>query len=239
MISVNKLTSRFLQNALEQGASLKVRVEGRCMEPVIKPGSFVKVERLDGLRVGSVVLLKDHRNRYLVHRVVCMNAESVVTCGDRNHFVDHPVPYSSILGIIRSVSEKTQAYSTPEIIVYVSPEVDMASVCQDIPADISVAKVSNLSTLLKNLWAENYYIVLVHRGAKHKFLSVPSHISKMAVFIGFQPAEYSMTNGLTISQKDVDLVARTKDDWWQSSSIGDDLNYLKGFKDGRAIRWLG
>ena len=239
MISVNKLTSRFLQNALKQGAFLKVRVEGSCMEPVIKPGSFVKVERLDGLRVGSVVLLKDHRKRYLVHRVVCMNADSVVTCGDRNHFVDYPVPYSSVLGVIRSVSEKNQAYSTPEIIVYISPEVDMASVCPKIPANISVAKVSNLPALLKDLWAENYYIILVHRGAKRKFHSVPYHISKMAVFIGFQPAEYAMTNGSTISLKDVNLVARTKDDWWQSSTINEDLNYLKGFKDGRAIRWLG
>ena len=92
----------------ESGERTKLRVEGRCMSPIIKDGNAVHlVHRCKEIRVGDVVLYGEP-DSYKLHRIVRLDKKKNVCLlkGDNSPEMDPPVRYSMILAKVVAVEDK-------------------------------------------------------------------------------------------------------------------------------------
>ena len=85
---------------LAAGRALTLRAEGHSMWPLIQDGELVVVRPLErALAVGDVVLVV-HAARLVLHRVVRLAPEGVVTKGDSVARVDGLIALGDVLGAL-------------------------------------------------------------------------------------------------------------------------------------------
>mgnify|MGYP000157704985 CR=1 FL=1 len=89
-----------LQSSIERGKRVRFIVKGNSMYPFIKAGEKVEIERVGKIRIGDVVLLK-RKNEFLLHRVLFVFRNFVITKGDRSPFIDHPSQIKNVIGKVR------------------------------------------------------------------------------------------------------------------------------------------
>jgi len=70
------------------------------MSPFIKAGEKVEIEGAGRIRIGDVVLLK-MKNGFLLHRVLFVFKNFVITKGDRSPFIDPPSEKKNVIGKIK------------------------------------------------------------------------------------------------------------------------------------------
>lgn len=90
-------------DSLRASGRLRMRVAGSSMLPAIRPGDLVSVRRCGPAQasIGDVVLFQ-RDGRLFAHRVVRLEAESLVTRGDAVATDDPPVRATEFLGIVES-----------------------------------------------------------------------------------------------------------------------------------------
>jgi len=89
-----------IRKYIEDGKRIKFIVNGNSMSPFIKSGERVEIERADRIRIGDVVLLK-MKNDFLLHRVIFVFRNFVITKGDRSPLIDPPSQKKNVLGKVR------------------------------------------------------------------------------------------------------------------------------------------
>ena len=91
-----------LAGVLESGVeSVRLKVRGRCMEPLVADGDWVTVSPGEP-RIGQVALARDPRGELVCHRVLGRGEGGFLLAGDRDLVVeDYPV--AAVLGRVRSV----------------------------------------------------------------------------------------------------------------------------------------
>ena len=88
------LTGNMLPMTFGYGAAV---VLSGSMEPTIMTDDLIFVEAQESYEVGDIVVYQSGK-MLIVHRIVAMDEESVVTRGDANNVDDEPVPPSFIKG---------------------------------------------------------------------------------------------------------------------------------------------
>ena len=68
------------------------------MEPEISTDDLVFVKRADELQVGDVVLYNTGGSRVL-HRITCIDGDTIITKGDANNTEDKPISSDAVLGV--------------------------------------------------------------------------------------------------------------------------------------------
>lgn len=91
---------RILEESLKGGRRLRFIVKGNSMSPFIKDGESVEVERAERIRIGDVVLLR-RKKEFLLHRVIFLSKNFVITKGDKSPFIDPPFERKDIIGRVR------------------------------------------------------------------------------------------------------------------------------------------
>ncbi|MBM4353253.1 MAG: hypothetical protein FJ109_05560 [Deltaproteobacteria bacterium] len=75
------------------------------MFPFLPDGSLLFFEAPLALHVGDIVLTEED-GRWLAHRVIGLEANHVITCGDWNRTSDPPVPRDRVLGRCTQIRRK-------------------------------------------------------------------------------------------------------------------------------------
>lgn len=88
-------------------------VKGGSMLPTIKPGQKVKILKTNNLKVGDIIVFgnkvsKNKKNNIfrIVHRIVKINGNKIITKGDNRLNCDRIISYDNILGKVIKVGNK-------------------------------------------------------------------------------------------------------------------------------------
>jgi hypothetical protein len=88
----------------QSGRIITASFGGRSMEPSILAGEPLRIACGRAFAPGDVVMFF-HLDRMVVHRVVAMNRESVLTAGDAHRLPDpFLVPRGTIVGVVQTVT---------------------------------------------------------------------------------------------------------------------------------------
>jgi len=89
-----------IRDSIESGKRVRFVVKGNSMSPFINSGEKVEIEKVERIRIGDVVLLK-LKDDFLLHRVLFVFRNFVITKGDRSPFIDPPSQRKNVIGRVR------------------------------------------------------------------------------------------------------------------------------------------
>ncbi len=84
-------------------------ITSSSMWPTLKRGDMVTVKHVEPekLREGMIVVYKDSESKgFVIHRIVEIEGDEIVTKGDANEIEDEPVPSSDIIGSVLTVGNR-------------------------------------------------------------------------------------------------------------------------------------
>lgn len=95
----------FTRDVVGAGGALQVRAPGGSMLPTIPRGALVRIGPVPviGVRRGDVILLLTSDGEPVIHRVVAVRGDTVVTRGDAANHTDPPVPIERVIGLATHV----------------------------------------------------------------------------------------------------------------------------------------
>jgi signal peptidase I len=106
-----KIIEEIYSEKLGLGLPVSMAVSTNSMFPTIMAGSVITFEKKDKYKEGDVVVLKES-NGFIVHRIVKINKNIVVTCGDNNFRDDDFTSIKNILGkVVNVTGNKRSLYS--------------------------------------------------------------------------------------------------------------------------------
>ncbi|HUQ82033.1 MAG TPA: nucleotidyltransferase family protein [Gemmatimonadaceae bacterium] len=96
-------------DVIRAGGAVWVRAPGGSMVPTIARGALVRIEGLpsSGLAKGDVVLTLTADGEPVLHRIVVVRGDRIVTRGDAAIATDPPVPLSRVIGLATHVRDDT------------------------------------------------------------------------------------------------------------------------------------
>jgi len=110
LIAVIVVTPIFMQYPYDRDEFCIAKVEGNSMYPTIKDGNYVLILKKDvpdfNISIGDIVVFYDNEtNKYVSHRVIDINGETIITKGDNNMFFDDEITYSQVRGKVVKIIE--------------------------------------------------------------------------------------------------------------------------------------
>ena len=111
---MNNLVVDRLRKMLQYG-NCEVTVTGNSMEPIFTEGTSVTVSKAESLMVNDVILYY-RKDKLILHRVVCIYNDMIITKGDNNSFVDHAISRGDVLGKVKNVASDHITVEKPKII---------------------------------------------------------------------------------------------------------------------------
>lgn len=98
--------SDIIDEVLGQGKTARFVATGTSMEPFIRNGELVDLAPCVGRpKLGQIVLTRSAGGRLLLHRIVRLQGDTVMTQGDACALADAPVPRAAILGTVVNLPE--------------------------------------------------------------------------------------------------------------------------------------
>lgn len=107
MLNPYNLTAlELIREPLQKGQTLHLKVNGRSMQPLLRPGDRVVVEAFEAERLSCGDLLLIRRPADLVtHRLIAREGDRFVTKGDASPCPDLPVLPEAVLGRVVAVEK--------------------------------------------------------------------------------------------------------------------------------------
>lgn len=97
------------------GVGMAVVLSG-SMEPAMSVGDLIIVRETDDFQVGDAIVFES-AGEMIVHRIVMMNENMIVTQGDANNVPDEPIDYEAVKGkvlvCIPWIGHVAQFFKTP------------------------------------------------------------------------------------------------------------------------------
>jgi len=108
---------------LRAGSAVQLRAIGGSMWPSIRDGAVLLIEPRSGrpLRVGEIACAESE-SRLVMHRIVELHGDVVITRGDTLDNNDPPVANSDVLGVVTVISQRpfTARLPTANEVVYLA-----------------------------------------------------------------------------------------------------------------------
>lgn len=80
---------------------------GYSMYPLIRQREdILHIVKADNYKKGDIVLYISKEDHYVLHRILKIKKDQIITAGDYNYFKDQPITYSQILGKLISIKKK-------------------------------------------------------------------------------------------------------------------------------------
>ena len=77
------------------------------MYPLIRQREdILHIIKADNYKKGDIVLYLSKQDHYVLHRILKIKKDKIITAGDYNYFKDQPITYSQILGKLISIKKK-------------------------------------------------------------------------------------------------------------------------------------
>lgn len=90
--------AELLCSLLAEGRPVLTTVHGGSMSPAIPDGSTVRIEPIDGPRVGEVVVRRGEGGRLVCHRLASVAGDRLQTWGDACLLPDPPTDAAALVG---------------------------------------------------------------------------------------------------------------------------------------------
>ena len=95
------------EEVLEKDGELFFTNVGYSMYPLIKQREdILHIIRTDDYKKGDIILFKSSVDHYVLHRILKIKKDKIITAGDYNYFKDQPITHSQILGKLISIKKK-------------------------------------------------------------------------------------------------------------------------------------
>ena len=95
------------EDILEKDGNLFFTNVGFSMYPLIKEREdILHIQKSDVYTRGDIILYKTNDGRYILHRIIKIKKDTLITAGDYNYFLDKPIGRSMVLGILISIKKK-------------------------------------------------------------------------------------------------------------------------------------
>lgn len=91
-----KIEPSTLLPVLNYGELILLDVSGNSMFPTIRDNSKCLCEKRKDLKVGDIIGFVSNDNGIL-HRIISIDSEKIVTKGDNNDFIDYPIKRADVL----------------------------------------------------------------------------------------------------------------------------------------------
>jgi hypothetical protein len=95
-----------IEDVLARGCRVRLRVAGDSMSPWLRDGKDEIILRSPGERSwgnGDIVLARDERGRFILHRVARRSRGSIWLRGDAQTVMEGPWPDAQVLAVVESV----------------------------------------------------------------------------------------------------------------------------------------
>ncbi|MBL1407276.1 S24 family peptidase [Sphingobacterium faecale] len=101
IVCKNDLFFKDVEEILKEGKRVKITVRGDSMNPVLKDGDIVVLEKghLPNEKKGDIVFAK-HEGKYILHRVMWMSANTLCLAGDGNKLQVEKVRKDHVLAVV-------------------------------------------------------------------------------------------------------------------------------------------
>ena len=95
------------EDILEKEGELFFTNVGFSMYPLIKEREdILHIRKSDTYKRGDIILYKTNNGKYVLHRILKIKGNIIITAGDYNYFKDSPVSRDSVLGTLVSIKKK-------------------------------------------------------------------------------------------------------------------------------------
>lgn len=105
----NALMMEEIRQLISHGKTVTITVKGNSMNPFIvheRDQITLGPWKKEDLRKGTVALVKDSRNTYLIHRIIRIDDETVTLLGDGNIGYTECATLDNVIGIMYSITRK-------------------------------------------------------------------------------------------------------------------------------------
>ena len=95
------------EEVLEKDGELIYTNVGYSMYPLIRQREdILRIVKTDTYKKGDIILFKSSVDHYVLHRILKIKKDKIVTAGDYNYFKDQPITKDQILGLLVSIKKK-------------------------------------------------------------------------------------------------------------------------------------
>ena len=95
------------EEVLEKDGELFFTNVGYSMYPLIRQREdILHIVKADTFKRGDIVLFKSNQDHYVLHRILRIKKDKIITAGDYNYFKDQPIALNQILGKLISIKKK-------------------------------------------------------------------------------------------------------------------------------------
>ena len=95
------------EDVLNSDGELYFTNVGYSMYPLIKEREdILHIVKTSDYKRGDIILFKSNVEHYVLHRILKIKKDKIITAGDYNYFKDQPITYAQILGKLISIKKK-------------------------------------------------------------------------------------------------------------------------------------
>lgn len=108
-----------ISKLISEGRTVTLTAKGYSMNPFIvhmQDQLTLGPWKDEDIRKGAVVLVKDDRGNFLVHRIIDRRGDKILLMGDGNIGIQETASVTNIIGIMTAVTKKKRTYPTNGLI---------------------------------------------------------------------------------------------------------------------------
>ena len=108
-----------ISKLISEGRTVTLTAKGYSMNPFIvhmQDQLTLGPWKDEDIRKGAVVLVKDNRGNFLVHRIIDRRGDKILLMGDGNIGIQETASVTNIIGIMTAVTKKKRSYPTNGLI---------------------------------------------------------------------------------------------------------------------------
>ena len=95
------------EEVLEKDGELFFTNVGYSMYPLIREREdILHIKVSDTYKKGDIILFKSNVDHYVLHRILKIKKDKIITAGDYNYFKDQPITKEQVLGLLISIKKK-------------------------------------------------------------------------------------------------------------------------------------
>ena len=95
------------EDVLNKDGELYFTNVGYSMYPLIKEREdILHIVQSHTYKKGDIILFKSKEDHYVLHRILKIKKDQIITAGDYNYFKDQPIIKEQILGLLISIKKK-------------------------------------------------------------------------------------------------------------------------------------
>lgn len=95
----------FISEAFKSNKSFKLNITGTSMKPLLVQGrDYVEIVKPElPLNIGDIPLYRRRDGAFVLHRIVDVNENGYVMCGDNQYVLEPDIKDSQIIGVVKTI----------------------------------------------------------------------------------------------------------------------------------------